>query len=754
MPVSTIGAPRQLLRRLREVMAERESAQARLDKVAVLIASNMVAEVCSIYLRRRDDSLELFATEGLNPEAVHNTHLKPGEGLVGLIAIQAEPMQFPDAQHHPAFSYRPETGEEIYHSFLGVPILRGGHTIGVLTVQNRTMRHYSDEEVEALQTTAMVLAEMIASGGLGVTEEVSAEPRRDLAARFTGLPISEGVALGHVVLHEPRIVVTRLIAEDVELERRRLAQAIEELTGMIDGMLERGDMARAGEHREVLEAFRMFAHDHGWRRRLDEALLTGLTAEAAVQRVRNDTRARMLRQTDPHARDRLHDIDDLSNRLLRLLSGGAGTAAAGNLPQDAVLIARTMGPAELLDYDRQRLRGLVLEEGGAASHVAIVARALGIAAITQVKGVLDAVEAGDAIIVDAEGGELHVRPTQEVVSAYADKVRFRARRQAQYAALRNVPAVTLDGERIALHINAGLLFDLPHLDQSGADGIGLFRTELQFMISSTFPRLEQQTRLYKAILDAAGDRPVVFRSLDVGGDKVLPFFRASKEENPAIGWRAIRMALDRPALFRTQIRALLRAAHGRELRIMLPMIADVSELKAARALIDREVDILKRHGRPEPKGLMIGAMIEVPSLLWQLDRVLPMADFASVGSNDLMQFLFAADRGNMRVSERFDSLNPAGLKALRVIVAAAEKHNVPLTLCGEMAGRPLEAMAIIGLGFRSISMAPASVGPVKAMILSLDAGNLRQRLEELLECTDTSLREDLKRFAAEKGVQI
>jgi phosphotransferase system, enzyme I, PtsP len=754
MPVS-IGAPRQLLRRLREVMAERESAQARLDKVAVLIASNMVAEVCSIYLRRKDGSLELFATEGLRPEAVHNTHLKPGEGLVGLIALQAEPMQFPDAQHHPAFSYRPETGEEIYHSFLGVPILRGGHTIGVLTVQNRTMRQYSDEEVEALQTTAMVLAEMIASsGGLGVTGEVSAEPRRELAGRFTGLPISEGVALGHVVLHEPRIVVTRLIAEDAELEQRRLSQAIEELTGAIDGMLERGDLARAGEHREVLEAFRMFAHDHGWRRRLDEALLTGLTAEAAVQRVRNDTRARMLRQTDPHARERLHDIDDLSNRLLILLSGGAGTAAAGNLPQDTILIARTMGPAELLDYDRQRLRGLVLEEGGAASHVAIVARALGIAAISQVKGVLETVEGGDAAIVDADGGELHIRPTQEVVSAYADKVRFRARRQAQYAALRTVPSVTLDGERVAIHINAGLLFDLPHLDQSGADGIGLFRTELQFMISATFPRLEQQTRLYKAILDAAGDRPVVFRSLDVGGDKVLPYFRGSKEENPAIGWRAIRMALDRPALFRTQIRALLRAAQGRDLRIMLPMIADVSELEAARALIDREVMILKRHGHPEPKRLMIGAMIEVPALLWQLDRVLPLADFASVGSNDLMQFLFAADRGNMRVAERFDSLNPAALKALCQIVAGADKHKVPLTLCGEMAGRPLEAMALIGLGFRSISMAPASVGPVKAMILSLDAGSLKQRLEELLECKDTSLREDLKHFAAEKGVQI
>jgi phosphotransferase system enzyme I (PtsP) len=743
-----------LLRRLREVMAERESAQARLDKVVVLIASNMVAEVCSLYLRRRDGSLELFATEGLNPEAVHNTHLRRGEGLVGLIAEQAEPMQFADAQTHPAFSYRPETGEEAYHSFLGVPVLRGGHTIGVLTVQNRTQRHYSDEEVEALQTTAMVIAEMMASGGLVVSEDAGAEGRREQNLTFKGLPISEGVALGHVVLHEPRIVVSKLIAEDVEFERRRLAQAIEGLTGMIDGMLERGDLERAGEHREVLEAFRMFAHDRGWQRRLEEALLTGLTAEAAVQRVRNDTRARMLRQTDPYARDRLHDIDDLSNRLLRLLAGGVGTAAAGSLPQDTILIARTMGPADLLDYDRQRLRGLVLEEGGATSHVAIVARALGLAAISQAKGALDAVEPGDAAIVDAEGGELHVRPTPEVIAAYADKVRMRARRQAQYAALRSVPPVTLDGQRVSLNINAGLVYDLPHLDQSGADGIGLFRTELQFMIASTFPRLEQQTRIYKAILDGAGDRPVTFRSLDVGGDKILPYFRVSKEENPALGWRAIRMTLDRPALFRTQVRALLRAAHGRELRLMLPMIGDVAEFKAARALVDREVMILKRHGRPEPKRLRIGAMIEVPALLWQLDRILPLADFASVGSNDLMQFLFATDRGNTLVADRYDPLNPAALMALRSIVEAAARNNVPLTLCGEMAGKPLEAMALVGIGFRSISMAPASVGPVKAMILSLDAADLWSRLEGLLGSKATSLRDELKAYAAEKGVQV
>lgn len=749
---ASVGAPRQMLRRLREVMAEHESAQSRLDKVVVIIASNIVAEVCSLYLRRRDGSLELVATEGLNATAVHNTHLKPGEGLVGLVAEQAEPRQFADAQHHPAFSFRPETGEEVYHSFVGVPILRGGHTIGVLTVQNRTMRQYSDEEVEALQTTAMVIAETLASGGI-VSEEVTAEMRRDQNVRFRGQPISESVALGHIVLHEPRIVVTRLIAEDVELERRRLQQAIEELTGHIDEMMERGDLARAGEHHEVLEAFRMFAHDHGWRRRLDEALATGLTAEAAVQRVRNDTRARMLRMPDQKFRDRLHDIDDLSNRLLRILSGGTETAATGNLPEDAIVIARTMGPAELLDYDRRRLRGLVLEEGGSNSHVAIVARALGIAAITQCKGVLEAVEPGDAAVLDAEGGELHLRPTQEVVLAYSDKVRFQARRQAQYAALKDVPAVTLDDQRVSLNMNAGLLFDLPHLDQSGADGIGLFRTELQFMISETFPRLDQQTRLYKAIFDAAGDRPVVFRSLDVGGDKVIPYFRAGVEENPALGWRAIRMALDRPALFRTQIRALLRAAQGREVRVMLPMISDVSEFETARGLIDREVTLLKQHGHVEPSKLMVGAMIEVPALLWQLDRLLPLTDFVSVGSNDLVQFLFAADRGNERVAGRFDPLNPAALRAFQHIVRAADRFETPLTLCGEMAGKPLDAMALIGLGFRSISMAPASVGPVKAMVLSLDAANLREKLDAWLDDDKTSLREDLRRFAAETGVQ-
>ncbi len=750
---ASMGAPRILLRRLREVMAAPESPQARLDRVVVMIAANMVAEVSSIYVRRRDGSLELFATEGLKRDAVHKTHLKRGEGLVGLIAEQAEPINLNDAQSHPAFAYRPETGEEIYHSFLGVPILRGGHTLGVLTVQNRAQRNYNDEEIEALQTTAMVLAEMIAVGDLGAIGDQDVG-RQTTAQRRSAIILSEGIALGHVALHEPRVAVNRLIAEDMNDERARLERGIADLRAMVEGMLERGDLARLGEHRDVLEAYRMFAHDRGWLRRIEEALSTGLTAEAAVERVQNDTRARMLRQTDPFLRERLHDLDDLSNRLLRLLMGKTPTVTAQELPEDAILFARTMGPAELLDYERGRLRGLVLEDGGPQSHVAIVARALGIAALSGAGGMIDIAEANDAIIVDAESGEIHLRPSPDVVAAYSDKVRFRAHRQAKYATLRDRPAATTDGERVQLLINAGLLVDLPHLVQSGADGIGLFRTELQFMIGSTMPRLEDQTRLYASILEQAGDKPVTFRFLDIGGDKGLPYFRGLQEENPALGWRAIRVALDRPALFRTQARALLRAGGGRELRMMIPMISDVSEFIAARELIAKEWRLLSKHGRTEPARLMVGAMIEVPALLWQLDELLPLVDFVSVGSNDLMQFMFAIDRTNSRVADRFDTMNPSILRALRRIVRKCAAHNVPVTLCGEIAGRPLEALALIGIGFRSISMAPASIGPVKAMLLSLDAGMAKEAIDDMIEKPAPSIRERLKEFAVTSSVEI
>jgi phosphotransferase system, enzyme I, PtsP len=751
-----LGGPRVLLRRLREVMAEPVSAQDRLDKIVVLIAANMVAEVCSVYVLRVDGTLELYATEGLNRQAVHQTVMRANEGLVGLVSREAKSINLSDAHSHPAFSYRPETGEEIYRSFLGVPVLRAGNTLGVLVVQNRAQRTYSEEEEEALQTTAMVVAEMIASGELSALARPGLEPAARQVLHLTGIAIAEGIGLGHVVLHEPRVVVTNFIADDVPKELRRLEAAVDTLRADLDVMIERGDVADGGEHRDVLEAFRMFAYDRGWMRRLREAVMTGLTAEAAVERVQSDARARMLRQTDPFMRDRLHDLDDLANRLMRQLIGQNHAPSKESLPDNAIIVARSMGPAALLDYDRSRLRGLVLEEGGPTSHVAIVARALGIAAVAQIENAVGLVDAGDPIIVDGTEGDLHIRPPPDIQSAYGEKVRFRARRQAQYQALRHRPTVTRDHEPVALMLNAGLLVDLPHIEESGASGIGLFRTELQFMIRTAFPRTSEQLALYQAVLDAAGDRPVTFRTLDIGGDKVLPYMRAVHEENPALGWRAIRLGLDRPGLLRSQMRALLKAAAGRELRVMFPMIAAIDEFDRARALVERELTHLRRHGHKLPDRVHVGAMVEVPSLLYQLDELFARVDFLSVGSNDLFQFLFAIDRSNSRVADRFDPISVPVLRALKMIVEKGRAAGKPVALCGELASTPLGALALVALGYRVLSLTPAAVGPVKAMLLDLDAGKASVLLDPLLERTVGSIkvRDRLEAFAASEGLQL
>jgi phosphotransferase system enzyme I (PtsP) len=752
----SLGGPRVLLRRLREVMAEPVSAQERLDKIVVLIAANMVAEVCSVYVLRVDATLELYATEGLNRDAVHSTVLRSDEGLVGLVSSQATAINLSNAQAHPAFSFRPETGEEIYYSFLGVPVLRAGNTLGVLVVQNRAKRTYSEEEVEALQTTAMVLAEMIASGELSALAPPGAEPAARRSLHLSGMALSEGIALGHVVLHEPRVVVTNYIADDVSKELKHLESAVEALRTDLDQLLEHGDVADGGEHRDVLEAYRMFAYDRGWVHKLEEAVMTGLTAEAAVERVQSDTRARMLRQTDPYLRERLHDLDDLANRLMRQLTGRDHAPSRENLPENAILVARSMGPAALLDYDRKRLRGLVLEEGGPNSHVAIVARALGIAAVGEIDNATGIADPGDAIIVDGSAGDVHLRPLPDLEAAYAERVRLRARRQQQYQALRDQPCVTKDGEEVTLLINAGLSVDLPHIADTGAAGIGLFRTELQFMVAPNFPRSSEQYTLYRAVLDAADDKPVTFRTLDIGGDKVLPYMRNVEEENPALGWRAIRLGLDRPALLRTQLRALLRAGGGRSVKIMFPMIATVTEFDQAKELVERELTHLRRHGHKLPDEVEVGSMVEVPSLLYQLDELLEHVDFLSVGSNDLVQFLYAVDRGNPRVSNRFDPLSAPVLRALRDIAEKSRQYGKPVTVCGELASQPIGALALAALGYRSLSLTPSAVGPVKAMLLDLDCRKIAEFLTPLIDkpIAAVPIRALLEKFAASESLQI
>ena len=409
-----------------------------------------------------------------------------------------------------------------------------------------------------------------------------------------------------------------------------------------------------------------------------------------------------------------------------------------------------------MDYDRGKLRGIVLEEGAASSHTAIICRAIGIPLVGRAEGVLDKIEVGDPVLVDGEQGEVHIRPLETQVSGFKLRMNIRGEMNRAYEAMKFTPAVTLDGQAVSLQLNAGLLVDLPQLDQAGADGIGLFRTEFQFMVSEFMPRLKEQTELYSKAIEAGGDRPVTFRTLDLGGDKILPYIDPVPEENPAIGWRAIRIALDRPGLMRYQLRALVAAGAGRHLRVMFPMVTIVDEFIEARALFDREIARAQKLGEELPKKIEVGVMLETPSLAWQISAVCDHADFVSVGANDLMQFFFAADRDNARVSDRYDVLHPAALSIMKFVADGCERNGKQASVCGAIAGRPLEAITLVALGYTTLSMPVTGIGPVKSAILKLDAAKLRTKLEPhiRIDSRSSTLRDIVREFCMEEGIPI
>ncbi|MDH3666401.1 MAG: phosphoenolpyruvate--protein phosphotransferase [Paracoccaceae bacterium] len=757
------GGSRALLRALRAVMAGADDGagdgaggganggQQRMDQVVRLVANNMVAEVCSIYLKRDERTLELCATEGLRPESVHSARLRVGQGLVGRIAERAEPLVTEDAPSTPGFRYLPETGEEIYHSFVGVPIQRLGEVMGVLVVQNRTRRHYTEDEVEALEIVAMVISEMTEAGAFLGSDGLAAGPGRRVGpVVFHGTSACDGVAEGVVHLHEPRLVVFDPIADDVASERRRLAEAMEALKGDVDRLVEGNGLGSAGEHREIFEAYRMFAYDKGWRRRLDEAIDSGLAAEVAVEKVQSDARLRMERVADPYLRERLHDLDDLANRLLRHLLGSSNAA---DLPRNAVLVARNIGPGELMDH-AGKISAVVLEEGAQTSHAAIVARALALPTVVQAERITRDANSGDRIVVDGDIGRVDLRPEGGILDAFREKVALAEQAQEVYRTLREKPATTKDGVAIALKMNAGVLADLPSIDASGAEGVGLFRTELQFLIRRNLPGREAQAAVYSRVLDAAGGREVVFRTLDIGSDKVLPYLRREAEPNPALGWRAIRVGLDRPKLFRMQVQSLIRGAKGRAFDLMFPMIAEADEFREARGLVEGEVARLAALGHPRPAELKIGVMLETPSLAYASDPLFEEADFVSVGGNDLMQFFFAADRENERVRRRYDLMNFSFLRFLRHVVERCGEAGTPLSFCGEAAGKPLDALVLAAIGFRELSMRPAAIGPVKRALLGADLGDVRAAMERADAAGATSARSGLNAWAKEAGLPV
>lgn len=740
-----------LLKRMRDAVAHDASAQDRLDLLTKVIASHVVADVCSIYLRRPDDVLELYSTEGLNPGAVHKTRLEWGEGLVGLVAKRASPMVTSEAPKHPAFSYRPETGEDPLHSFLGVPLIRSGKTLGVLVIQNKASREYTHEEIEAVQAVATLLAEIAASGELLSQEETHLVGEMlHRPEKLKGFGIVAGIALGKAVFLQPPAPKHKVFAQNPAAEAARLEEGLNDLRQSVDEMLAT-NASLSGVSREVLETYRLFAYDRGWKDRLRAAVFSGLTAESAVEQVKAENRARLSQSRDPYLRERMHDLDDLSNRLLRHLAGDKNVGQRA-LYDETILIARTMGPAELLEYDRKRLKGLVLGEVSATSHVAIVARALKLPMVTGAPEAIELAEEGDPVVLDGDAGEIHVRPSTETLEDFrAKQTRYREIEES-YVSEKNLPSKTKDGDHVAIMMNAGLALDMPFLEQTGAAGVGLFRTELQFLIGSQLPSVASQEALYREALDLAEGKPVIFRTADIGGDKTAPYMDHGNEVNPAMGWRGVRMAVDRPGMIRPQLRALLAAAAGRTLWVMFPFVTVPGEVDEIRAMLDREIDRAKRREQELPNDVKIGAMIETPSSAWRADLIAQKVDFLSVGGNDLAQFYFAADRDSERVQRRYDPMNPGFLSFLKNTVDKVSHTGTPLSYCGEQTADPVTAAALIGVGVRLFSLPAAFVGPFRRLVRSLDAKAAANWLDAHMTDPHVTLRDDFRQYLKDSGV--
>lgn len=737
------------MNRLRQMMAEGGETTERLDRVVKLIAGTMVADVCSIYLRTQNDELELIATEGLRADAVARTRMKLDEGLVGQIAMSAQPLSIQDAPRHPAFSYRPETGEDPYHAFLGVPILRGGRVQGVLTVQNRTERIYGEDEVETLQTIAMVLAEVLASAGQNGPSISHTAPSGP--ASLSGRTLCGGIGIGRVVFHDPVVPAAKFFAGDIHAELARLRSGLDTLRVSVDAMVSIDSGALMGEPRDVLETYRLLAHDPAWAERLREGVQSGLTAEASIDRARREHRARLEQATDPYLRERLFDLEDLDNRLLRVLAGRNGSREQP-MTQDSVLVARRLGPADLLEYRSSGLAGILMEEASVSSHAAIVARALEIPTLGGLPGLTTAVDEGDEVIVDAEESAAHLRPDGALTDAYTSRITLRSEKKAVYAALRDQPAVSLDGVRVRLMINAGLQLDMESLAESGADGVGLFRTEFQFLVSETLPKLGEQIALYKRLFESAGERDIYFRTVDLGGDKLLPNLNQEREENPALGWRSLRFALDSRGFFRRQLRALVRAAGERRLIIMFPMVTIPEEFFEAKAMLLEEMDWSRARGHAVPDELRIGAMLESPSFAYSLKEVSGEADFISIGTNDLMQFFFAADRMTPRVSERYSLLSRPALRFLHDVARNCEQQGLAVSICGEASGDPVKAVCLAALGFTQLSMPAAAIGPVKETIRSVHLKEFGHALCRLLNDGNGDLRKEILGLFVQQGI--
>lgn len=743
-----------ILTQLRRIMKSPDNISDKLSRILETISAKMQADAATCYVTVDDSYLELFAACGFKQAPLRRLRLRYNEGMAGEVAESKRSLVINNIWMYPKFVSKPELLEEKdFKSFIGVPVLQWNRTIGVLALYNTAEKERPEADVELLETIAMMLAEILAS------EEVTAYKKsliksRGLSTkeRIKGLSLNKGYGIGTAVVHRRRQSVTNIFAEDKEKELRRLEMAHHQMNEDLDNKFNSTKLG-LGEHVDILDAYRMFAKDKGWYSKIADNIKGGLAAEAAVERAYEDMWNRLSASSDSYMRERLHDLRDVADRLQSYLSGDYNRVSEVEA-KDLIIVAQTMGPAELMDYDYSRIRGLILEDGTPTMHVAIVAKALNIPVLAKIKGIFGEIQNGQTVALDGNEGYVYVNPSPQIEADFRKRIAEREELQKKLAALRNLPAKTLDGTDIGLYVNVGLPMDFDYIETTNCDGVGLYRTEIPFMASETMPDVEKQVSYYKDLMDRCGDKKVIFRSLDVGSDKLLPYWAYAGEANPAIGWRSIRITLDRRAILRKQIRAFLISAAGKELNVMFPMISDLAEFEDARETLMIELEKDKSRGQPVPKKVNVGLMIEVPSVIFQLDDILQKADFISVGTNDLAQFIFACDRGNPKLSERYDVLSAPFLNVMKTIVDKADAAGVYCSVCGEMASNPIEALALIGLGYRNLSSSGASFGRVKSMIRSLNTAEISDYVQLLLKSTRNTLRPQLIAYAYDHGIEI
>lgn len=735
------------LRDITQAVASAHSLETALELLVSSTKAAMKTECCSIYILEQRE-LVLSATDGLEKSAVGRISMPLTEGLVGLAAQREEAVNLADARLHPRFKLFPEVAEEEYRAFLAVPIIYQKAVVGVIVVQQANTRQFSEGEEAFLMTLAAQLAVVVR--GLKQKAQISSHHQQIL---FQGTSASNGIAIAHafVLGGEISLEQPEIHCQDIALESSRLAAAMGRCKETISALSQRFDRELDEEVVSIFNALQLLLDDASLGGEYVREVRLGWGAESAVSRVSLRYIQQFLAMEDPYLKERASDIRDLGQKVLRQLIEPERLELEPDKP--VILVTREADATMLAEFPRQKLAGIVTEFGGVNSHAAILARALGVPAITGVEQLLSADIDQKLLVVNASGGQLMVSPSPAIVSEYCGLISAQKALQRQYAQELSLPSVTTDGFRIRLYLNAGLLSSVASEIAEGADGIGLFRTEIPFMLQQRFPSESEQVKVYQQVLHAASGRPVIMRTLDVGGDKPLPYFPI-KEDNPFLGWRGIRLSLDHPELFLVQLRAMLLAGgEGRQLSILLPMVSNLDEIDQSLEYLEQAFIELQNDVNSAIVMPLIGIMLEVPALLYQLDEVAKRVDFVSVGSNDLTQYLLAVDRNNPRVSSLFDSYHPSILRALYQARLDCDYHRLDISICGELAGEPMGAILLVAMGYDQLSMNQGSLARINYLLRRVARSDLEQLLVRALNLSNGfQVRELVKEYLNLQGL--